>query len=552
MSSSGSQAGGNVYIDKTAFDELLKYSKQNGDFTKDIVGVMQERADLELSYQKALVKLSVRANKVNPTTGGTFLNAWKTLCKQIEGEAESHKKISAAINTEIIKPMKKVLETRAKGRKSADAPVDKATKTVADRKNDAFKAQKTLLTKTKEFEATATGSQATTNSKGKELSDKERNKLSSKHGKTSEAVVKADREYLKAVKTAEQARCQRIVTINHAAFAMQKSESDFMDECRNLIIKFADVLGQIIPLVRNHYDSMKNAFASVSPVADVQNAIANKGSQTMPAEQILYDCFEDDLNVQMSVRNRNYHLQRKLENLDTSLETSENEQREAQRKASSSKSSDKVPPNMTYLQMIHDKDMINLWNASRYRIICAMATVNSKPKPSNPVAGFIKSDKDKSGTVKSILTIPRDQKGQATLTVSKVPASGVQYDPRQEENTKTQPVAATPNPVAAAAAPAAVVPVAAAAAPPPQPPPEMNNTKMDDDDGADSWDDEPDSGEKYRALYDFEPSGEGEIALKEGDIVIVTRKDDDGWFYGSVGSKSGQFPESYVKKVDDV
>lgn len=74
--------------------------------------------------------------------------------------------------------------------------------------------------------------------------------LSTKHGKTSEAINKADREYFKAVKTAEQTRFQRIITMNHTAFALQNSESAYMEEIKKIIIKFVDVLGQIIPLIR--------------------------------------------------------------------------------------------------------------------------------------------------------------------------------------------------------------------------------------------------------------------------------------------------------------
>ncbi|XP_071811957.1 nostrin-like [Apostichopus japonicus] len=535
-----------AYIDKPTFDELLKYTKQNADICKEMVAVLQERSDLELSYQKALSKLSVRANKINPTTGGTFLNAWKTLSKQFEQEAQSHKTISIAIVNDAIKPMKKLMEQRAKERKSADAPVDKAIKAVTDRKNDVFKAQKNLLSKTKEFESTAAGSEATKNNKGKELSQKERSKLSTKHGKTSEAINKADREYFKAVKTAEQTRFQRIITMNHTAFALQNSESAYMEEIKKIIIKFVDVLGQIIPLIRGNYDAMKNGFASVTCATDVQNAIV-KGNQATPEEQVLYDCFEDDMNISLSQRHRQYHLQRKLEMLDNVVNNVQKEQ-----KSSGGKSVDKLPPNYSYLETIQDKDMTNLWNASRYRLVCALATVNSKPKPSNPVATYIRSEKDRSGGVKSFLNIPRDQKGQATLTVSTTSASGMTVD-LSVENTKVQPVAAPQNPAPPSANPIPAAAAVAAAAPPaPAPPPaaqtNTQNTPFDED--GDDWDDEPDSGEKYVALYDFEPAGEGELALKAGDSVLVTQKDDDGWWNGTVNGITGQFPESYVKKAD--
>ena len=35
-----------------------------------------------------------------------------------------------------------------------------------------------------------------------------------------------------------------------------------------------------------------------------------------------------------------------------------------------------------------------------------------------------------------------------------------------------------------------------------------------------------------RALYDYEPGGDGEIALKEGDLVALLSADDPDWWEG--------------------
>ncbi|XP_063076034.1 sorbin and SH3 domain-containing protein 2 [Engraulis encrasicolus] len=57
-------------------------------------------------------------------------------------------------------------------------------------------------------------------------------------------------------------------------------------------------------------------------------------------------------------------------------------------------------------------------------------------------------------------------------------------------------------------------------------------------------------GEPFQALYNYMPRNEDELELKEGDIVDVLEKCDDGWFVGtSRRSKHfGTFPGNYVKK----
>ncbi|KAF7659587.1 hypothetical protein LDENG_00296410 [Lucifuga dentata] len=58
-------------------------------------------------------------------------------------------------------------------------------------------------------------------------------------------------------------------------------------------------------------------------------------------------------------------------------------------------------------------------------------------------------------------------------------------------------------------------------------------------------------GDPYQALYNYLPRNEDELELREGDIVDVMEKCDDGWFVGtSQRSKLfGTFPGNYVKQL---
>lgn len=53
--------------------------------------------------------------------------------------------------------------------------------------------------------------------------------------------------------------------------------------------------------------------------------------------------------------------------------------------------------------------------------------------------------------------------------------------------------------------------------------------------------------ETVTALYDFEAVNPEELQLNEGDVIIVTKKDDSGWWEGSLNGKVGIFPANYVQ-----
>lgn len=53
--------------------------------------------------------------------------------------------------------------------------------------------------------------------------------------------------------------------------------------------------------------------------------------------------------------------------------------------------------------------------------------------------------------------------------------------------------------------------------------------------------------EMTSALYDYEAQSENELTFKEGDIIIVREKYDDGWWYGHLESgEEGLFPSNYT------
>lgn len=57
--------------------------------------------------------------------------------------------------------------------------------------------------------------------------------------------------------------------------------------------------------------------------------------------------------------------------------------------------------------------------------------------------------------------------------------------------------------------------------------------------------------ERYRVVVSYPPQSEAELELKDGDIVFVHKKREDGWFKGTLqrNGKTGLFPGSFVESI---
>uniref|UniRef100_A0ACB8E7L4 Sorbin and SH3 domain-containing protein 2 n=1 Tax=Sphaerodactylus townsendi TaxID=933632 RepID=A0ACB8E7L4_9SAUR len=55
----------------------------------------------------------------------------------------------------------------------------------------------------------------------------------------------------------------------------------------------------------------------------------------------------------------------------------------------------------------------------------------------------------------------------------------------------------------------------------------------------------------FQVLYNYTPRNEDELELREGDIIDVMEKCDDGWFVGTSRRTKffGTFPGNYVKRL---
>lgn len=52
-----------------------------------------------------------------------------------------------------------------------------------------------------------------------------------------------------------------------------------------------------------------------------------------------------------------------------------------------------------------------------------------------------------------------------------------------------------------------------------------------------------------KARFNFKQNNEDELSFNKGDMILVTRQEEGGWWEGTLNGKTGWFPSNYVREV---
>lgn len=52
-----------------------------------------------------------------------------------------------------------------------------------------------------------------------------------------------------------------------------------------------------------------------------------------------------------------------------------------------------------------------------------------------------------------------------------------------------------------------------------------------------------------KARFNFKQNNEDELSFGKGDLILVTRQEEGGWWEGTLNGKTGWFPSNYVREI---
>lgn len=54
---------------------------------------------------------------------------------------------------------------------------------------------------------------------------------------------------------------------------------------------------------------------------------------------------------------------------------------------------------------------------------------------------------------------------------------------------------------------------------------------------------------RCRALFDYDAVEDNELGFKQGDIIEIFFKHEDGWYEAKLRNKTGIIPSSYIEEI---
>lgn len=505
----------------TGFEELRRLLKQGADFSKEVVGILQERSELEAVHAKGLAKLSQRLARAAREAIGTSATAWQEVATQLEREAQLHRGVSRGLSEAVCGPLRASCEAQASRRKCLEAAVERRARAVRERRalQERTKRQAHQCARANE-QAQGRVLEPRSHRGTRLLTDRDLNKLESKRRKTEGALGKAEGEYYGACMSAEQARQEWETLLFQTAGWLQALEQERLEALRAALARYAQHLAHMAPQAQQCADCVQAQAARVDVKQDIEEAVRLRGTAPNVPEQLLPDFYAEDLSSPMQPQRRREALERLLQLLQKDLDTERRGKQGVESLAQAFRESPRFGDEEAQLRVQEKlqqlRQSLAFLEASRHKVQCCLAGLEGQPRPPHPLAPHLEQRRDRQGLAQTVLKIPPWLQRRSSSTED----AEVWDRGSADGGTEAPP---TPSSV------------------------EADQSEPEGEPQQQTYVNVLPS--RCRALYDYKASMEDELSLCSGDLVTVHSRAEEGWWHGEKDGHWGVFPASYVQEL---
>ncbi|XP_072667555.1 nostrin isoform X4 [Canis lupus baileyi] len=328
-------------------------------------------------------------------------------------------------------------------------------------------------------------------------------KLLSKLKKSTEKLAKEDESYYQKNLAGCAARLKWENTLENCYQSILELEKERIKLLYNNLNQYTQHISVFGQTLTTCHTQIHCAISKIDVEKDIQALMEETAvlSTENKSEFLLTDYFEEDRNNAMNKERQESSLKSKLLRLQKDIEKALRD-REGLERMLKSYSKDSTFPDaesqkITAALMDETNLKLDLLQANSYKLASVLAELEQRPQPSHPCSNSIFRWKEKQQTHSYVKISRPFLMKRLENVVSKI-SSGGQRLPSSSSTAS------------------GVVQIGSGLC---------------------------------KALYSFQARQDDELNLEKGDIVTIYRKQEEGWWFGSVNGKRGHFPAAYVEEL---
>ncbi|XP_040912410.1 nostrin [Toxotes jaculatrix] len=530
------------------YQNVKRFSKTGEYFCKELMAVFQQRAELELTYAKGLKKLAgklIRASK-GMSNNSTY-SAWCHVSDEMYSRADAHRSLGNAFQQEAILEIRQLLDEHNKRKRPLDSAIERTGKLVTANWSEQLKIKKKLIGLTREHEALFNFVE-----NNKHIcTEKEKQKMLNRLTKSAEMQVRVDEEYFNINMEGHQTRLKWENTLKNCYQIIQELEKQRIEVLCNILNRYNLHMSSFGQTLKHGQRQIEQQVEKVDMDKDIQILVEENRvtAEDNKAEFLMADYFEEDSKSLMGKDRRREAIKLKLQRLeDTITKTKKDcEGIEKLMKMYSENPSFSNQKNLeeTEQQLDESTLKLDLLEAAHYKLSLSLSELEGKPRSFHRFSDSIMKWKDKdcehsvvqlTRQVKLRRTPFRSRQSLRASIIYKGPAQFVTQQSAEPSPGPGDQVTTTDSTHETEAVESGST---------------VNGALPHTDDGKGKGQTASKlcSIGKCKAVYNFTPEQDDELTLKEGDLLDIYTKEDNGWWFGDLNGRTGHFPSAYVEEL---
>ncbi|KAM9802926.1 LOW QUALITY PROTEIN: nostrin [Syngnathus typhle] len=549
------------YISSCSYNQLYQNVKQvskDGEyFCKELMNIMQQRSELDHTYAKGLQKLAgklIRASK--GMTDNSVYGAWCQVSDEMYSRADAHRSLANAFQQEAILELRQLLDEHNKRKRPLDNAIERTGKLVTVNWAEQIKTKKKLVGLTREHEALFNFVES-----NKHLStEKEKQKMLNRLTKSAEVTTRVDEEYFNANMEGQQMRLKWENTLKNCYQVVQELEKQRIEVLCNILTQYKLHMSSFGQTLKHGQKQIELLVQRVDMDKDIQKLVEENNVTTdNKAEFLMTDYFEEDVKSLMCRDRRREAIKLKLCRLEDAILKAKKDCEGIQKlmkiysenpSFSNQRNLEETEQQLDEVCHILDFVMVNeklsewgscciqntlkldLLEATHYKLSASLCDLEGKPRSSHRFKDSIVKWKDKD-CEHSVVQLIRPVKLRRTFRTRHSLRASIIYK---------GPVRTTKSPTEESAC--------GGTAPLQEPEDRVQSPTLaqEPNEHVQRTPDVCTVGQ-CKALYSFAPQRSDELPLKEGDLLDVYTKDENGWWFGALNGQTGHFPSTYVEEL---